>query len=80
MQDPLSPYKSNLVQFSYKDSIYKIIELEVPANSKYFIMESLNQVKDNNNFKSIHVIELLEEDQKILMVSLLRRGEAMIVM
>lgn len=34
-----------------------------PENQNYIILESLNQLKDNNNLKSIHVIVL--QDQKI---------------
>jgi hypothetical protein len=40
-----------------------LIDIIRPNNKNYIILESLNQLKDNNNLKSIHVIVL--EDQKI---------------
>jgi len=43
--------------------IYDLIDIVRPTNTNYIILESLNQLKDNNNIKSIHVINL--DDQKI---------------
>jgi|LauGreDrversion4_2_1035121.scaffolds.fasta_scaffold784158_1 hypothetical protein len=40
-----------------------MIDIIRPNKKNYIILESLNQLKDNNNLKSIHVIVL--EDQKI---------------
>jgi pSer/pThr/pTyr-binding forkhead associated (FHA) protein len=40
-----------------------LIEITRPVGHNFIILESLNQLKDNNNLKSIHVILL--EDQKI---------------
>jgi pSer/pThr/pTyr-binding forkhead associated (FHA) protein len=40
-----------------------MIDILRPINQNYIILESLNQLKDNNNLKSIHVINL--NDQKI---------------
>jgi len=45
------------------DIIYDLIEIVRPSDKSYIILESLNQLKDNNNLKSIHVIIL--EDEKI---------------
>jgi pSer/pThr/pTyr-binding forkhead associated (FHA) protein len=54
-----------LVRFniSGNDRIYDMIDIIRPINQNYIILESLNQLKDNNNIKSIHVINL--NDQKI---------------
>ena len=55
-----------LVRFivnSNSNKIYDLIEILRPVNQNYIILESLNQLKDNNNLKSIHVITL--QDQKI---------------
>ena len=37
-----------------------MIDIIRPTNKNYIILESLNQLKDNNNLKSIHVINLDE--------------------
>lgn len=44
---------------------FNLIEYTKPVNKDYIILESLNQVKENNNFKSIHVITL-EPDSTIV--------------
>ncbi len=49
-----------------EDSLYPIIEYSRPEGKNYIILESLNQVKDSNNQKSIQVITL-EENEKIMM-------------
>lgn len=43
-----------------------MIDLDRPVDKNYMILESLNQVKDNKNYKSIHVITLIK-DEKIIM-------------
>jgi hypothetical protein len=43
-----------------------LIDYVKPENKNYMVLESLNQVKDGNNFKSIHVVTL-EENKKIVM-------------
>jgi hypothetical protein len=43
-----------------------LIDLHRPKEKNYIILESLNQVKDGNNYKSIHVI-VLEKNSKIAM-------------
>lgn len=45
------------------DRIYDLIDIVRPEKQNYIILESLNQLKDNNNIKSIHVISL--DDQKV---------------
>ena len=37
---------------------FELIELEKPAGCDYIVLESLNQMKENCNIKSIHVIQL----------------------
>jgi len=55
-----------LVRFSVGNNIYDLIDIERPKQKNYIILESLNQMKDNNNIKSIHVINL-DEQSKIIM-------------
>jgi len=40
------------------NNTYDLIEIVRPIDKSFIILESLNQVKDNNNVKSIHVIIL----------------------
>lgn len=54
------------MRFRYKSSIRHLIDYLKPNNRNYIIFESLNQVKENNNYKSIHVITL-DIDNKIVM-------------
>jgi hypothetical protein len=56
-----------LVRFRSDATYFDIIDYTRPTNKNYIIMESLNQLKDNNNYKSIQVITL-ESDEKIIMV------------
>lgn len=55
-----------IVRFSVNENIYDLIDIDRPRDKNYIILESLNQMKDNNNIKSIHVI-ILEEQNKIVM-------------
>ena len=41
---------------------FELIELEKPANCDYIVLESLNQMKENCNIKSIHVIQLTGDE------------------
>lgn len=41
---------------------FELIELQKPVNCDYIILESLNQMKENCNIKSIHVIQLTGEE------------------
>jgi hypothetical protein len=43
-----------------------IIDIVRPENKKYIILESLNQLKDRSNYKSIQIV-ILNENEKILM-------------
>jgi len=53
------------LRFKYDNNYFELIESARP-NGNYIILESLNQMKDNNNYKSIHVISL-NEGEKIIM-------------
>ena len=48
------------------NSYYEIIECIRPSSENYIVLESLNQLKDNNNYKSIHVITL-NDNHRIVM-------------
>jgi pSer/pThr/pTyr-binding forkhead associated (FHA) protein len=39
-----------------------MFDIEIPQNDNYIILETLDQIKDNNNYKSIHVITLNDEN------------------
>jgi hypothetical protein len=54
------------VRFRHKNSIRHLIDFTKPQNKNYMILESLNQVKDGNNYKSIHVV-ILDENSRIVM-------------
>jgi len=53
------------LRFKSGNNYFDLIESTRPTES-YIVLESLNQLKDNNNYKSIHVITL-KEDEKIIM-------------
>jgi hypothetical protein len=61
-------YIKILVRFRSENNYFDIIDYTRPVNKNYIILESLNQVKDNNNYKSIQVITL-EDNEKIIMVN-----------
>ena len=48
------------------DKAYELIEIERPTNNSYIMLESLNQIKDNCNIKSIHVISLINNDDILI--------------
>jgi hypothetical protein len=41
---------------------FELIDLEKPNNCDYIVLESLNQMKENCNIKSIHVIQLTGDE------------------
>ena len=49
--------KNNII-----NKIYSLIDIEKPENENYLILESLDQINENDNFKSIHLIILNEEN------------------
>ena len=44
------------------NKIYSLIDIEIPEFDNYLVLESLDQINENNNFKTIHVITLNEEN------------------
>jgi hypothetical protein len=46
------------VRFRDNNKIYHLIDFEAPKNKDYIILESLNQVKEGVNYKSVHIITL----------------------
>jgi len=59
------------VKFKFGIKEFDIIDLNRPKDKNYIILESLNQLKDKNNYKSIQIITL-KENEKILMVFLFK--------
>ena len=55
-----SPYPFKF-KIEGKDKIFDLINIEKP-NCDYIILESLNQMKNNSNVKSIHIVQLNNED------------------
>ena len=53
------PYKFTI---NNNNKIYNLIDIEKPMNTNYIILESLNQIKENCNIKSIHVISLVDNN------------------
>jgi len=54
------------VRFVYQNVHYDLINVFKPTDKKFLLLESLNQLKENNNFKSIHVITF-ENTEKIIL-------------
>jgi hypothetical protein len=52
-----TPYPMK-IQIKGNSKIYNLIDIDIPNNNDYVIFESLNQIKDNSNIKTIHVITL----------------------
>jgi len=53
------------LRFKSGNNYFDLIDSARPSEN-YIVLESLNQLKDNNNYKSIHVLTL-KEDEKIIM-------------
>jgi len=56
------------VKFKFENMEFDIIDLVRPQSKNYIILESLNQLKEKNNYKSIQVIAL-KENERIIMVN-----------
>ncbi len=52
------------MRFRHSKKVFHLIDFEKPNNKDYIILESLNQVKEGINYKSIHIITL-EINQQI---------------
>ena len=48
------------------EKIYELIEIERPLNTNYLVLESLNQIKENSNIKSIHIITLTNNEDIVI--------------
>lgn len=55
------------MKFRFGNNEFDIIDLVRPQSKHYIILESLNQLKERSNYKSIQVITL-KENERILMV------------
>jgi len=53
------------LRFKFGNNYFDLIESTRPTEN-YIVLESLNQVKDNNNYKSIHVITLKDNEKTIM--------------
>ena len=60
-----TPYPSKF-KLNNNDKIYELIDIEKPLNTNYIVLESLNQVKNNCNIKSIHIVSLNNNDDIII--------------
>ena len=60
-----SPYPFRF-KINNNDKIYDLIEIERPINTNYIVLESLNQIKENCNIKSIHIISLTNNEDIII--------------
>ena len=60
----LKPYK---LRFSIPefDRTYELIDLNLPKETDYFCLESLDFIKDNNNIKKVHIVKLNDEEINI---------------
>ena len=54
------------MRFRHNNNINNLIDYIKPIDKNYMILESLNQVKDGNNYKSIHVITLEENVRTVM--------------
>jgi len=57
----LTPFPTRL-RIPEFNKIYELIDLNLPEESNYIILESLDYKKDKNNIKNIHVIQLNDEE------------------
>ena len=55
------PYKFK-IKNNKINKIYNLIDIDKPENENYLVLESLDQIKENNNIKLINVITLNEEN------------------
>lgn len=53
------------LKFEFNNQLHHLIDIKVMTGN-YMILESLNQTKDNSNYKSVHLIRLSEGEKIIL--------------
>ena len=44
------------------DKIYELLDLNLPEETDYFCLESLNYIKNNNNIKTVHIVKLINKE------------------
>ena len=60
----LAPYplRFRIAEFN---KLYELIEINMPKELDYVILESLDYIKDNGNIKTVHLVELNDEEINI---------------
>ena len=48
------------------EKVFELIDIERPSSTNYIILESLNQIKDHCNIKSIHIISFINEENILI--------------
>ena len=44
------------------DRTYELIDLNLPEEKDYICLESLDYIKDNNNIKIVHIVQLIDKE------------------
>jgi len=57
----LTPYPTRF-KIPEFNKVYELIDLNLPEEFNYMILESLDYVKDKDNIKNIHVIKLIDDE------------------
>ena len=57
----LKPYRLRF-RIPEFDKIYELIDLTLPEEIDYIYLESLDYIKDNNNIKMVHIVQLIDEE------------------
>ena len=57
----LKPYRLRF-RIPEFDKIYELIDLTLPEEIDYIYLESLDYIKDNNNIKIVHIVQLIDEE------------------
>ena len=60
----LKPYKLRF-RIPEFDRTYELIDLNLPEETDYICLESLDYIKDKNNIKKVYIIQLCDEKIKI---------------
>ena len=47
------------------DKIYELVDLNMPSELDYIVLESLDYIKDKANIKTIHIVQLADEEYHI---------------
>ena len=57
----ITPYPLTF-KISEINKVYNLIDLQLPTNINYFVLESLDNIRNNGNLKAIHIIKLTGEN------------------